>query len=76
MAAGTGYSPSYVMVEDGFTNDIISGEEKSQNSEQLNELDIGKPPRHLSLVRHSMSTATLLTPTDPVFKSFLPFNTC
>ncbi|CAH1430967.1 unnamed protein product [Lactuca virosa] len=67
MAAGTGYSPSYVMVEDGFTNDIISGEEKSQNSEQLNELDIGKPPRHLSLVRHSMSTATLLTPTDPDF---------
>ncbi|KAL4575396.1 hypothetical protein LXL04_022239 [Taraxacum kok-saghyz] len=63
MAAGTGFSPSYVMVEDGFSNDIISGgEEKSQNP----ELDIGKPPRHLSIVRHSMSTATLLTtPTDP-----------
>lgn len=68
MAAGTGFSPSYVMVEDGFTNDIISGgEEKSQNSEHLNQLDIGKTRRHLSIVRHSMSTATLLTPTDPAF---------
>lgn len=63
MAAGTGFSQSYVMVEDGFTSDVSSGEEeKSQNSDQLNQLDVGKPPRHLSVVRHSISTATLLTP--------------
>ncbi|KAI3734479.1 hypothetical protein L6452_13949 [Arctium lappa] len=62
MAAGTG-------VEDGFTNDIMSGGEHeiSQNSDHLNQLDMGKPPRHLSVVRHSISTATLLTPTDPNF---------
>lgn len=71
MAAGTGFSQSYVMVEDGFNNDISTeGEEKSQNSDQLNQLNVGKPPRHLSVVRHSISTATLLTPTDPVYKIF------
>lgn len=59
MAAGTGFSRSFVMVEDGFSND---GEERSQNSGQLDE---GKPPRNLAVVRHSISTATLLTPTDP-----------
>ncbi|KAL8242099.1 hypothetical protein R6Q59_012401 [Mikania micrantha] len=59
MAAGTGFSTSY----------ISSGvEEKSQNSDQLSQLDAGKPPRHMSVVRHSISTATLLTtPMDPNF---------
>lgn len=61
MAAGTGFSRSFVMVEDGFSND---GEERSQNSGQL---DVGKPPRNLAVVRHSISTATLLTPSDPVY---------
>ncbi|XP_071685670.1 probable protein phosphatase 2C 27 [Rutidosis leptorrhynchoides] len=68
MAAGTGFSQSYVMVDDSFNNDITSDrEEKSQNSDQLSQLDVGKPPRHLPVVRHSISTATLLTPTDPDF---------
>ncbi|XP_076888327.1 putative protein phosphatase 2C 27 isoform X2 [Bidens hawaiensis] len=66
MAAGTG---SCVMVEDGFdnNNNISSGvEDESQNLDQLSEPDDGKPPRHVSVVRHSISTATLLTtPTDP-----------
>ncbi|XP_076888326.1 putative protein phosphatase 2C 27 isoform X1 [Bidens hawaiensis] len=68
MAAGTG---SCVMVEDGFdnNNNISSGvEDESQNLDQLSEPDDGKPPRHVSVVRHSISTATLLTtPTDPKF---------
>ncbi|GKA57817.1 probable protein phosphatase 2C 27 [Tanacetum coccineum] len=40
------------------------GEERSQNSGQL---DVGKQPRNLVVVRHSISTATLLTPTDLAF---------
>nr|XP_043636982.1 probable protein phosphatase 2C 27 [Erigeron canadensis] len=69
MAAGTDFSPSYVIVEDGFNNnDISSGvEEKSQNLDNLNQVAVRKPPRHLAVVRHSISTATLLTPTDPDF---------
>nr|GEV34868.1 probable protein phosphatase 2C 27 [Tanacetum cinerariifolium] len=59
MAAGTVFPRSFVMVEDGFSND---GEERSQNPGQL---DVGKPPKNLTVVRHSISTATLLTPTDP-----------
>lgn len=71
MAAGTGFSRSYLMVEDGFNNDISSGgEEKSQNSDNLSQVNLGKPPRHLSVVRHSISTATLLTPSDPVYNLF------
>lgn len=72
MAAGTGFSRSCVTVEDGFSNDMSSGVEgKSHNSDQLNELDVGKPPRHVSVVRHSVSTATLLTtPADQVYESF------
>ncbi|KAM0019572.1 putative protein-serine/threonine phosphatase [Helianthus debilis subsp. tardiflorus] len=69
MAAGSGFSGSCVMVEDGFSNDVCcGGEEKSQNSDQLSQLDVGKPPRCVSVVRHSISTATLLTtPADPNF---------
>ncbi|XP_076881771.1 putative protein phosphatase 2C 27 isoform X2 [Bidens hawaiensis] len=72
MAAGSG---SCVMVEDGFDNNnnnininLSSGvEEKSQKSDQLSQPDDGKPPRHVSVVRHSISTATLLTTaTDPI----------
>lgn len=56
MAAGTEFSPVYVMLED----------EISQNSDQLKQMAIRKPPRHLSGVRHSMSTATLVPPMNPV----------
>ncbi|XP_076932436.1 putative protein phosphatase 2C 27 [Bidens hawaiensis] len=59
MAAGNGFSPSCVIVEDGFDNNISSGvEERSKNSDP----EVGKPPRHLSVVRRSMS---MLPPSNP-----------
>ncbi|KAK1416500.1 hypothetical protein QVD17_32291 [Tagetes erecta] len=71
MAAGTGFSRSCVIVEDGFSNNNVQSEmeERSQNSnsEQLSQLDVAKPPRHLSVVRHSVNTATLMTSSNSDF---------
>ncbi|KAJ0538057.1 putative protein-serine/threonine phosphatase [Helianthus annuus] len=75
MAGGTGVTPSCVIVEeDDFKNNnininITSGveEERLKNSDQLDQLEVGKPPRHMSVVRHSVSTATLLPPANPDF---------
>lgn len=69
MAAGTEFSPAYAMLEGGFNKDIVSmvEDELSQNSDRLKQMAIRKPPRHLSVVRHSISTATLLAPTNPDF---------
>ncbi|KAI3816931.1 hypothetical protein L1987_10716 [Smallanthus sonchifolius] len=68
MAAGTGFSPSCVIVEDGFNNDIPSRvEERSHNLDPLDQPEVGKPPRHLSVVRHSLTAARLLTPSNPDF---------
>ncbi|XP_071733976.1 probable protein phosphatase 2C 27 [Rutidosis leptorrhynchoides] len=62
MAAGIEFSPAYVMLEGGFDKDnvAIADDEISHNSDQLKRMANRKPPRHLSGVRHSMSTATLL----------------
>ncbi|KAH6782802.1 Protein phosphatase 2C family protein [Perilla frutescens var. frutescens] len=37
-----------------------------ENENDLKQTLCGKPPRHLSIVRHSMSTVTLVSPTDSV----------
>ncbi|KAH6759324.1 Protein phosphatase 2C family protein [Perilla frutescens var. frutescens] len=41
-------------------------DEISENENDLKQTLCGKPPRHLSVVRHSMSTVTLVSPTDSV----------
>ncbi|KAJ0747092.1 putative protein-serine/threonine phosphatase transcription factor DBP family [Helianthus annuus] len=68
MAAGTEFSP-YGMLESGFNRDNMStGEDiMSQNTDHLKQMVIRKPPRHVSGVRHSMSTATLQPPHSPDF---------
>lgn len=68
MAAGTEFSPAYIMLEGGFNKDnvAVTEDEISNNSDQLKRMAIRKPPRHLSGVRHSMSTATLLPSMNPV----------
>ncbi|KAI7747853.1 hypothetical protein M8C21_027425 [Ambrosia artemisiifolia] len=73
MAGGTGFSPSCVIVEDGFNtnnnnNNVSSGvEERLKDSDQLGQLGDGKPPRHPSVVRHSVSTERLPLPVDSDF---------
>lgn len=45
-------------------------DEISENGGDLKQSLKGKPPRHLSFVRHSMSTAALGSPTDLVVNTY------
>lgn len=68
MAASAEFSPGYVILEGGLSKDNVSvGEDEIlQNSDRLKQMGVRKPPRHVSGVRHSMSTATLIPLTSPV----------
>ncbi|KAG6648272.1 probable protein phosphatase 2C 27 [Carya illinoinensis] len=63
MAAGMDLSPPFAILEGAYNNmDNVSTME-DQSSESLNNLKKmtnGKPPRHLSVMRHSMSSMRLL----------------
>ncbi|KAJ4964337.1 hypothetical protein NE237_024276 [Protea cynaroides] len=63
MAAGTDLSPLFTVLEGGYTNDNESsmGDENSQISDSFKQMKMGKPPRHLSVMRHCMSSARLAT---------------
>ncbi|KAM7513977.1 hypothetical protein LguiA_003560 [Lonicera macranthoides] len=65
MAAGADVSPPFTLVEGGYSNDNMSAieDEISQNSDNMKR----KLPRHLSVVRHCISSATLVTATDSEF---------
>nr|GEZ30156.1 probable protein phosphatase 2C 27 [Tanacetum cinerariifolium] len=67
MAASTEFSRGYVILEGGLSKDNASvGEDEIlQNSDRLKQMGIRKPPRHISGVRHSMSSATLIPLTNP-----------
>lgn len=70
MAAGTDFSHSCTNIEGGYSNDSsevsVVKDEISDNS-TLN----GKPPRHLSVVRHSDTSPPLMSPTELVSDSFV-----
>lgn len=72
MAAGADVSPPFTLVEGGYSNDNMSAiqDEISQNSDNVKHMSSGKPPRHLSVVRHCISSATLVAATDSVSKFF------
>lgn len=42
----------------------VLSEDISENIEEGKQIVSMKPPRHLSVVRHSISTITLVSPTD------------
>ncbi|GJZ38614.1 probable protein phosphatase 2C 27 isoform X1 [Tanacetum coccineum] len=69
MAASTEFSRGYVILEGGLSKDNASvGEDEIlQNSDRLKQMGVRKPPRHLSGVRHSMSSANLIPLTNPEF---------
>ncbi|KAK6130600.1 hypothetical protein DH2020_035646 [Rehmannia glutinosa] len=53
----------------GYSNDgsevsVVKDEIIAENSDELKQTLIGKPPRHLSVVRHSISTTTLVPPSE------------
>ncbi|XP_047316760.1 probable protein phosphatase 2C 27 [Impatiens glandulifera] len=67
MAAGTDFSPPFVVALDGgtFSKENASAQDEHDNDDEVlgnsinsKHLRNGRPPRHLSVMRHSMSTAT------------------
>lgn len=69
MAAGTDFSPLFTDVEPGYSKDnggVSVGNEISENVNDFKQTLNGRPPRHLSIVRHSICTAALVSPTEMV----------
>ncbi|OVA00642.1 Protein phosphatase 2C (PP2C)-like domain [Macleaya cordata] len=77
MAAGTDLSPPFPVLESGFIKEIGSSIEDERSEvlvETLKQMKIGKPPRHLSVMRHCMSSVRLVSSTELEFdteKSFI-----
>jgi hypothetical protein len=73
MAAGMDFSPPITILEGGCNRDNVSTTEdqSSDNLNNLKQITNGKPPRHLSIMRHSMSSMKLQATTDLVSSSGL-----
>lgn len=71
MAAGTDFSPTFKVLEGGNNKDnvFVRKDEISENSDDLKQMTTGRPPRHVSVVRHSISSATIMSAVDLVSKS-------
>ncbi|KAL0287669.1 UNVERIFIED_CONTAM: putative protein phosphatase 2C 27 [Sesamum calycinum] len=71
MAAGAHLSPPIDNVEGGYSNDRSKEStvenEISETSDELKQMSNSKPPRHLSVVRHSISTTVLMPASELVF---------
>lgn len=72
MAAGANFSSPFTNVEGGYSNDssevsVVRGG-MLENSDDSKQTLNGKPPRHISVVRHSISSTTLVSPTELVSK--------
>lgn len=78
MAAGMDFSPPITILEGtqgNYSKDNASvvKDENSGNSNKLKQMAIGKPPRNLSLMRHSVSSNRLLAQAELVSFSSLLF---
>lgn len=71
IAAGMDFSPPFTILEGGYSKDDVSGMENdnSENLDSLKQMTNGKPPRHISVIRHCVSTARLL-PVAELVSSF------
>ncbi|KAK0577006.1 hypothetical protein LWI29_026499 [Acer saccharum] len=66
MAAGMDLSPPFTVIEGGRNKDNLSAME-NENSDDLNsirQMTLGKPPRHLSAMRHCVSSTRLAAAAD------------
>lgn len=61
MAPETDSSSPFVSIEGGYGKDngLSMDDENSKTMESLKQIRIGKPPRHLSVLRHCVSSARL-----------------
>lgn len=64
MATGIDFSPPFTLLEGaGYNKD---NDESSDSFNSLKQMTSGKPPRHLSVMRHSVSSIKLLGQADLV----------
>jgi hypothetical protein len=73
MAAGMDFSPPITLLEGGCNRDNVSTmeDQSSENLNNLKQITNGKPPRHLSIMRHSVSSMKLQATADLVSSSGL-----
>ncbi|CAA2964947.1 probable phosphatase 2C 27 [Olea europaea subsp. europaea] len=64
MAAGTDFSPLFTTVEGDYNSDDNVAAAEKDGIDDLRKSSNGKPPRNLSVARHSMNTTTLVSPSD------------
>ncbi|PON90490.1 Protein phosphatase [Trema orientale] len=66
MPAGMDFSPPYTLSEGGYNKDNVSSmeDETSENLNTIKQNTNGRPPRHLSVMRHTMSSIRLLATAD------------
>lgn len=68
MAAGTDYPPSLSILDGSYRkgNVTVVRDEKSETFEIMKQPNVGKPPRHISGIRHCVSSAQLAPATEVV----------
>ncbi|XP_021284306.1 probable protein phosphatase 2C 27 [Herrania umbratica] len=59
MAAGMDFSPPFTIIEGGYSKDNVADMER-ENLDNVKQVSLGKPPRHLSVMRHCVSSARLI----------------
>ncbi|GAB4833029.1 hypothetical protein Ancab_007052 [Ancistrocladus abbreviatus] len=66
MAAGADFSPPFTILEGGYNkeNPSVNKDEGTDFMGNLIQRSNGKPPRHISIVRHCVSSARLSTAVD------------
>ncbi|CAA3000204.1 probable protein phosphatase 2C 27 [Olea europaea var. sylvestris] len=64
MAAGTDFPPLFTPIEGDYNSDDNVAPSGKDGMDDLRKSLNGRPPRNLSIVRHSISTTTLVSPSD------------
>ena len=74
MSAGMDFSPPFAIIEGGYSKDNVSDME-NENLDNVKQVILGKPPRHLSVMHHCVSSARLIAEANLVcLFSSLPFD--
>lgn len=67
MSAGTDNPSSLSMLDGSYRKNVtVTRDEKSNTFENMKQPNIGKPPRHFSAIRYSVSSAQLAPATEVV----------
>lgn len=70
MAAGMDLSPSFATIEGPCSEDNVSDMEK-ESLDNVKQVTLGKPPRHVSVMHHCVSSARLIAEANLVCFSLL-----